>query len=472
MPPRARWWAPSPAGEGAAGRGAPSRGRRRRRAWGATRALAAAAALGACSPGGEGAAAGDGPSPFLELGAVLSLSGSGRDVGVAEQRGVRAAERHVNALGGVLGRPIRVTIVDDGSDPSTTRDAAVALLARTLPIVLGPTGSDGAAALADLVAERRALVISSSATALGGGATAPGAGGGFFFRLTPSDAAQGRALRLFATSRAPGTATQRCPAAALVFSDDLYGRPIADQFEASFRQSFGQVLARAAVPTDLQPDAAYAGAAEAAVRSGAACQVLVTRPDVAAAYLRAFRRAQALAPGRDWSTFLTIGGDALYAESFLALSREDPTRPDSPSAAEGVHVVAPDATPGGPAYNAFRQLYQAQSPGETPPPFSANAFDAVLLAALAIEQSGGDLSAGALREALLQVSSVGRSYDAGSLVDALQDLRRGRRINYTSASGTTNLSASGEVFSDFVVAPVVGGRFQAPVLRVAASELQ
>ncbi|HEU4538187.1 MAG TPA: ABC transporter substrate-binding protein, partial [Polyangiaceae bacterium] len=362
------------------------------------------AAAGGCG-GDEGGGAAAGASPFLELGAVLSLSGSGRDTGVAEQQGIRAAERHVNALGGVLGRPIRVTIVDDGSDPAVTRAAALGLLERTLPVLIGPTGSDGAAALADVIAARRAVVVSPSATALG---AAEPDGGSFFFRLTPSDAVQGRALRLLAASRTPGTATQRCASAAVVFSDDLYGKPIAGQFDASFRQAFGQVLDREPVPTDLQPDATYAGVAAGVVRSGAACQLVVTRPDVAAAYLRAFQEAKGLDPGRDWSTFLTIGGDALYAESFLVLSREDPARPDSPSAAEGVFVVAPDATPGGPAYNAFRQVYQAQNPGEPPPPFSANAFDAVVLAALAVEQAGGDLSAAAIRDGLLRVSAVGR----------------------------------------------------------------
>ncbi|MCU0681747.1 MAG: ABC transporter substrate-binding protein [Polyangiaceae bacterium] len=431
-------------------------------------AFVAGALLGGCGDD-DGEKASAAPSPFLEFGAVLSLSGSGRDTGVAEQQGIRAAERHVNALGGVLGRPIRVTIVDDGSDPVATNAAALGLLERTLPLIIGPTGSDGAAALADIIAAQRAVVISSSATALGAGEPA---GGSFFFRLTPSDAVQGRALRLLAASRTPGTATQRCASAAVVFSDDLYGKPIAAQFDAGFRQSFGQVLASVPVPTDLQPDATYVGVAATVARSGAECQLVVTRPDVAASYLRAFQEAKALTPNRDWSTFLTIGGDALYTASFLVLSREDPARPDSPSAAEGVFIVAPDATPGGPAYNAFRQVYQAQNPGEPPPPFSANAFDAVVLAALAIEQAGGDLSAVAIREGLLRVSAAGRAYDASSLVDAVQDLRRGRRINYASASGTTNVSANGEVFSDFIVSPVVSGQFQTPVLRFSASELQ
>lgn len=463
MPPRTRWWAPSRVSpEGSRAPACPRR----------PALLAVALSIGALAAGcdGDDKSVEPQPSPFLELGAVLSLSGGGRDIGVAEQRGLRAAERHVNAIGGVLGRPIHVTVVDDGSDPVTTHDAALGLLGRTLPLMLGPTGSDGAAALTDLFSDGRALFISASATAIGGGAATDG--GGYFFRLTPSDAVQGRALRLLAASRTPGTATQRCTSAAVVFSDDLYGKPITDQFVTYFEQSFGRVLVRKPVPTDLQPDPTYAAMAAEVVNSAAECQLVVSRPDVAAAYLRAFQEAKLLAPERDWSTFLTIGGDALYAESFLVACREDPAKPDSTSVAEGVYVVAPDATPGGPAYNAFRQLYQAQNPGETPPPFSANAFDAVVLAALAIEQAGGDLSPAALREGLLQVSSVGRTYDASSLVDAIQDLRRGRRINYASASGTTNVSANGEVLSDFIVSPVVGGRFQAPLLRFTASELQ
>ena len=55
----------------------------------------------------------------IKLGAVLSVTGVGAGLGVNERNGLILAERAINAKGGHNGRPIKIIIEDDTSNPDT-----------------------------------------------------------------------------------------------------------------------------------------------------------------------------------------------------------------------------------------------------------------------------------------------------------------------------------------------------------------
>jgi branched-chain amino acid transport system substrate-binding protein len=55
----------------------------------------------------------------IKIGAVLSLTGAAAGLGVPERNGVLAAEKAINAMGGIKGRPIKVIIEDDTTNPDT-----------------------------------------------------------------------------------------------------------------------------------------------------------------------------------------------------------------------------------------------------------------------------------------------------------------------------------------------------------------
>jgi branched-chain amino acid transport system substrate-binding protein len=67
-----------------------------------------------CASGG---AAGDSGGPLV-IGASLSLTGDFADPGLAMERGYQLWARTVNKQGGILGRQVRLDIVDDGSSPT------------------------------------------------------------------------------------------------------------------------------------------------------------------------------------------------------------------------------------------------------------------------------------------------------------------------------------------------------------------
>jgi len=55
----------------------------------------------------------------IKLGAVLSVTGVGAGLGVNERNGLILSEKTINAKGGLNGRPIRIIIEDDTSNPDT-----------------------------------------------------------------------------------------------------------------------------------------------------------------------------------------------------------------------------------------------------------------------------------------------------------------------------------------------------------------
>ena len=55
----------------------------------------------------------------IKIGAVLSISGAAAGLGVPERNGALAAEKEINANGGVKGRPIKLIVEDDTTNPDT-----------------------------------------------------------------------------------------------------------------------------------------------------------------------------------------------------------------------------------------------------------------------------------------------------------------------------------------------------------------
>ncbi len=55
----------------------------------------------------------------IKIGAVLSISGAAAGLGVPERNGALAAEKEINDNGGVNGRPIKLIVEDDTTNPDT-----------------------------------------------------------------------------------------------------------------------------------------------------------------------------------------------------------------------------------------------------------------------------------------------------------------------------------------------------------------
>ena len=78
------------------------------------------------------------PVPY-EINVILALTGPAAFIGKAEQQSLQLVEGLVNKSGGINGRPVKFVIVDDTSSAAVTVQLTNALIAKNVPVILGPT---------------------------------------------------------------------------------------------------------------------------------------------------------------------------------------------------------------------------------------------------------------------------------------------------------------------------------------------
>ena len=76
-------------------------------------------------------------SPY-EIDAILPLTGQGAFIGRTEQQSLAVLETLINAGGGIKGRPIKFSIVDDTSNPQVSLQLASQIIARHATVIIGP----------------------------------------------------------------------------------------------------------------------------------------------------------------------------------------------------------------------------------------------------------------------------------------------------------------------------------------------
>jgi branched-chain amino acid transport system substrate-binding protein len=416
------------------------------------------------------------------IGVSAALDGSLADFGKGIRKGALVAESLLNSNGGVRGHRVEVRIGND----MTANDQAQAVADGFIKAygteyvvgVVGPTGSPQAEFIHRAYAEAGLILISSSA-ATPTLSAAQEARQRFFFRTTPSHALQARALALLALGPPKGTGAI-CKKASVVFADDAFGKPIAERFQEEFTKRGGSVIGTPqGIPTDEKQDyKVQAEASLAAIKAAGTgtdvCQLLVAFPPAGAAYMRKFRELTKADASRDWTKFATIGANGLAQASFISKAKNDPNSTSEVSAAEGMYGVQPESNPNTPEFAYFKKLYQLSFPGETPPIYASNTFDAVILLALATQKAGLDENTNSfVRDALFDVSAGGRAYGPSELASALGALRRGEDIDYNGASGKVDFDDRGDVIADYTIWKVVQGALVSKYEeRISAEALQ
>lgn len=74
-----------------------------------------------------------------EINVIAPMTGAGTFIGKALPATFAAIEEIVNASGGIGGRPVKFTILDDQSSPQVAVQLADELIAKHVPIILGPS---------------------------------------------------------------------------------------------------------------------------------------------------------------------------------------------------------------------------------------------------------------------------------------------------------------------------------------------
>ncbi len=138
------------------------------------------------------AAAGQSKPP-IKIGVVASLTGGFAGIGTTEKNGAVLAARQINAKGGVRGRKIELTILDDATNPTQGISATTRLLAEN------PTAIVGYAAGVTSIPSSAQLVRSKILALTWAGANPGQTTGKTLFAVGPLLTEYARALQCYAT---------------------------------------------------------------------------------------------------------------------------------------------------------------------------------------------------------------------------------------------------------------------------------
>src|SRR6202035_2058623 len=155
-------------------------------------ALILAAGCTKASTGASGGSGGGTTGPIV-FGSEISLTGQFAPFGAGVNQGLKAAETEVNAAGGVLGRKISLTVVDDASDPVDSVPKAHLLVSVDhVRVQVGEAGPD-AQAIYKIFTKAGIPFLTPGGDTFFDANTDP-----LLWRLTPSDNQLGVGMALWA----------------------------------------------------------------------------------------------------------------------------------------------------------------------------------------------------------------------------------------------------------------------------------
>ena len=391
----------------------------------------------AAAPAATETTAGEGePLSPLVIGHLNSFTGSLSYFGDTHRNATDLAAKHINDAGGVSGGEVQLVHKDTAVNPVQGADAARAAI-----------DIDNAVAIVGALASGVTLAVAESVTVpkqilqITGASTSPAItvleDNDFLFRTAVSDAAQGVVLARLAEEQGYTTA-------GIMFINNAYGAGLADQFEETFTGLGGTVTGK--VPhEDSQPT--FTSELERATEGDPDVLITISYPGQAEVYLR-----ESLEGG--------------YADTFLFV--------DATKSPEMVEVVGWDAldgtlgtaqgSPDSPALQAFLTSYSATYEGkEVEHPFSAEAYDAVVLIALAAARAGTTTDTNAIRNALRAVANPpGEIVGPGpeGIQRALELVAAGTDVNYEGAAGSVDFDENGDVVGSIEIWTVSEGEIK------------
>ncbi len=336
----------------------------------------------------------------------------------------------VNEAGGIDGRPIEMVHRDSGTSPQIATDAASALVnVDGVEAIVGSLSSGVTLAVAESVTIPNGAVLVSPAS------TSPAItsldDNDTVFRTTVSDALQG----VIAAQLANQLGYENV---ATLYINNAYGEGLSNVFSENFESQGGTVSA--AIPIE-GGQASYASELRQASQGDAEVLMALSYPETAGVYLR-----EAI-EGQYFDDFMFVDGtknqemfDNLGADNF-----------------EGNYGTAPGA-PGTPTQETFKDLYSSKLDGDPSSLFISEAFDAAVILALAIAESGSEDGAD-IKAAMREVANApGEKVGPGDLARALELISQGQDIDYVGAAGDQDFDENGDVQNTIEVWKIEGGQ--------------
>jgi len=358
-------------------------------------------------------------------GPIVSLV---KEINLAEE----AAIAEINAGGGLLGQKAVLVKGDTGCGSQQAVDSANKLV--NVEQVIGIAGalcSGATIPAASNVAVPAGVVMISPAS------TSPEItnlkDNDFLFRTAPSDAFQGGVLAKLVLSKG-------IKKVALSFINNDYGVGLAKTFRAEYTKMGGTIAGDQVHEEKKQSyrselASLSSGGADTLVllAMGEGSGMTIIRQSLEAGFFKTFVGADGMHSDK---LVEAIGGNNLEGHMFGTL----------PTAKESAQL------------DKYKSMYGDNKAFKYGSPFTAQAYDAVMLIALAAQAAGSD-DRTALRDNLRKVANApGEVVGPGDWAKAVALLKAGKDINYEGASGSHEFDARGEVAGVFAEYNVKGNK--------------
>lgn len=384
----------------------------------------------AASPTESPAALGDGP---FKLGSLMPLTGDLAQYGQTMQDSINLLVDTANSCGGVLGQPIELISEDDQTDPAAGA-AGMTKLAEVdrVGAVVGAAGSAVSSAAVDIAVRNQVVQISPSSTSPSFTDRAKnGDFKGFWARTAPPDTFQGDALAQLARDQGFNTV------AILAINND-YGNGLLEAFVPAF-ESLGGTVVNKDNPTKYAENATtFDSELQASFGDKPDAVLIIGYLETGSLILKSAFEQGLL--GGDTKVLLT---DGMKSDE---LAENVGKGSDGQFIVTGVIGTAPSA--GGPAIDAFSQLYQEKF-NRTPNVYDPNSWDAAAILAIAAEAAKSGNGA-AIQTKLNEVANAPGEV-VTDVCQALELVRTGTDIDYQGASGTVDFNAEGDVVGSYDV---------------------
>ena len=364
----------------------------------------------------------------VKIGVLNALTGPIPDLGAVILEAEQAAAAHINANGGMWGGDTLVLASgDSGCDAKAGVDAATKIVnVEQASIIVGPICSGAT------MGATQAVTIPAGVVNISPSATSPAITGlddnDLVFRVCPSDAYQGVTIAKLARSMGYSKL-------ATTYANDDYNAGLHDVFVQAFKDLGGTITG------DQMHEANKASyRAELATLSSGGPEALALFAYYNGSGITMMR--QSLENGF-FSKF--IGGDGMIAQEVI-----DEIGADNLADAVFTKGTADESSS---HFKTFAGLFDRPSD-----PYTAQAWDAVMIAALALESAGG-----ATRDLIAHVRSVanapGVEVGPGDWAKAKALLAAGKDINYQGIAGAHEFDANGDVAGIYGKSVVKDGKW-------------
>ncbi len=381
-------------------------------------------------------AAGAAAAEDVPIGVILGFTGPIESLTPHMAESAELAMAEVNESGAFLEGHTLVPVRADSTCIDSAAATAVAERLITTDGVVAIMGADCSgvtgAILSNVAVPNGVPMVSPSATSP---ALSTAEDNGLFFRTAPSDARQGQVLADILTDKGISEV-------AVTYTNNDYGKGLADSFIASFEEAGGTVTLSAPHEDGKADYSAEVGALASA--GGEVLAVLGYADQGGKGVIQA-----ALDSGA-FDTFMM--GDGMFADSLMNDLGQD---------MEGSFGAVPWAE--GEGTEAFNAITEAAGiNGDSS--FTRESYDAAALIALAM-QAGGEATSEAVAANLMDVANApGEPILPGELAKGLQILAEGGEVDYVGASAV-ELIGPGEAAGTYREYTVTDGDYETVQFR-------